>query len=243
VSVRTAVVIDAVIFDIDDTIVDFTTAMRNGLRRHLADVAPGLTGPDLDAALDLWLDLDTRHYRRYLTGELDFAGQRRARARDLCAAFDLPLAGTPHAQDGWIAAYLVHCEAAFRLFPDVRPALDRLDILGIRVGAMSNSNHAYQEQKLTRLGVRSRFATLTCCDDVGGRAKPDPAIFHAATAALGASRRSTAYVGDHLENDARAAQRAGLHGIWLRRTPTDVATAPVIATVATLTDIAELIAR
>ena len=204
--------VHAVLFDIDDTLVDFSGATEEGLRAYLAAIEPSFD--EVAEALSVWRRLEREHYARYLTGELTFAGQRRARVqafREIVGAF-----GDDDA-DVWMAGYLRHCEAAFRLFADVLPALRDLAALGYRLGALSNSSRAYQEYKLTMLDVRDRFETLVCCDDVGGRAKPDPAMFQLACRRMALAPADVVYVGDDLDKDARAATSAGLTGVWLDR--------------------------
>ena len=57
---------------------------------------------------------------------------------------------------------------------------------------------------------------LGCIDDLGF-GKPDPRIWHLACERLGVPPGRTAYVGDELDIDARAACAAGLRGVWLDR--------------------------
>jgi putative hydrolase of the HAD superfamily len=207
-----ACVVHAVLFDIDDTLVDFSGATEEGLRAYLTAVEPSFDA--VTEALSVWRRLEREHYARYLAGELTFAGQRRARVTAFREIFGSIGDDDP---DLWIAGYLRHCEASFRLFVDVVPALRRLAGLGYRLGALSNSSQAYQERKLTMLGVRDRFETLLCCDDAGGLAKPDPAMFRLACRRMALAPADVVYVGDDLDNDARAATSAGLTGVWLDR--------------------------
>jgi putative hydrolase of the HAD superfamily len=53
--------------------------------------------------------------------------------------------------------------------------------------------------------------------DTLGVGKPDPRVFAEACRRLGTAPGRTAYVGDELDVDARAATAAGLLGIWLDR--------------------------
>jgi putative hydrolase of the HAD superfamily len=50
-----------------------------------------------------------------------------------------------------------------------------------------------------------------------GRRKPDPAIVHAVLAELGVPPDRAILVGDKIRTDVRAAQRAGVGSVWLRR--------------------------
>ncbi|MDG4797044.1 HAD family hydrolase [Micromonospora sp. WMMD1082] len=221
--------IRAVVFDIDDTLVDFSGATGRGLLAHLATTAPVSTA-DTDRYLALWRHLERIHFNAYLRGEYSFTEQRRRRAREFCATAGFPLGPEEAEVDAWVSRYLAHCDRAFVLFPDVLPALDTLDCAELRLAAMSNSDRAYQDRKLTALGIRHRMETLVCCDDVGGVAKPDPRIFHAVCDRLGIAPAEAVYVGDRLDSDARAAIAAGLTGVWLDRTGNGHADVPIITT-------------
>jgi putative hydrolase of the HAD superfamily len=78
-----------VLLDLDDTLVDHRGAVADGITAHLAacgllDAADTAT---VDRAVELWHALEEEHYHRYLAGELDYQGQRRARVRGFLAAW------------------------------------------------------------------------------------------------------------------------------------------------------------
>ncbi|MBX7266341.1 HAD family hydrolase [Micromonospora sp. Llam7] len=221
--------IHAVVFDVDDTLVDFSGATGRGLLAHLATTA-AVSAADADHYLALWRQLEHIHFNAYLRGECTFTDQRRRRAREFCASAGFPLGPEEAEVDAWVTRYLEHCDHAFALFPDVLPALDGLSRAGLRLAAMSNSDRAYQNRKLTALGIRDRLETLVCCDDVDGAAKPDPRIFHAVCDRLGIAPAEAVYVGDRLDSDARAATAAGLTGVWLDRAGGGQADVPIITT-------------
>jgi putative hydrolase of the HAD superfamily len=210
----------AVLFDIDDTIADFSSADRLGILAHLAAVAPGR--PAGEPAVAEWRRLLDVHFARYVSGSITFREQRRERARAMADWIGAPLASdTPAADsdtetdaDRWFAGYLDRYQVELRLFDDVLPCLDALS--GYRLGAMSNSESALQRAKLERLGVGDRFDCVVGTD-TAGCAKPDPGIFYAACDALGVAPDETAYVGDRPDVDATAAAEAGLFGVWLDR--------------------------
>jgi putative hydrolase of the HAD superfamily len=218
----------AVLWDVDDTLFDYRGANADGAVRHFA--AEGILAryPSRQAALDHWWAVMEEHYGRFLAGELDLTGQRRARAR---AFLGRPL--TDAEADAWFAGYTARFEAAWRLFPDVVPALDAL-AGSHRHAVLSNSSERYQRRKLGRLGIGDRFEAVLCSDDIG-HAKPAPEAFLAACRALDLPPATVAYVGDRSDIDAAAATAAGLHGIWLDRAGTGAeGTGPRITTLAEL---------
>ncbi|MEV4917028.1 HAD family hydrolase [Streptomyces tirandamycinicus] len=203
--------IRAVLWDIDDTIFDYAGADRAGLERHLRAEGLAEAYASVDQALTRWKELTHFHWRRFEAGGVDFEAQRRDRVRDFLG---VPAMSDARA-DEWFACYVTHYEAAWQLFPDAVPALDRLAD-GFRHGVLSNSSLRNQHRKLTVLGVRDRFEAVVCAAELGV-AKPRAAAFHAACDALGLPPGQVAYVGDHPDIDAEGAVAAGLAGIWLDR--------------------------
>ncbi|WP_371676498.1 HAD family hydrolase [Streptomyces sp. NBC_01276] len=203
--------IRAVLWDIDDTLFDYTGADSAGLARHLVDEGLGERYGTPEEALALWRRVTEAHWARFAAGEVTFQGQRQDRVRDF---LDSPGMGDERA-DAWFDRYVEHYKAAWTLFPDVVPVLDAL-AGDYRHGVLSNSSAANQDPKLRHLGVRDRFEVLVCAAELGV-SKPDAAAFLAACAALGLSAGEVAYVGDQPEIDARGARDAGLKAVWLDR--------------------------
>ncbi|MFF3750831.1 HAD family hydrolase [Streptomyces sp. NPDC002018] len=202
--------IRAVLWDIDDTLFDYSTADRAGMRGHLA--AEGLTEgyASVDQALRRWRAITDLHWERFAAGETDFQGQRRDRVRAFAGA---ELSDTE--ADGWFERYIVHFEAAWTLFPDSVAVLDRL-APDYRQAVLSNSSIRNQDRKLRILGVRDHFETVLCAAELGV-SKPDAAAFHAACDALALDPGEVAYVGNEPDIDAGGAVAAGLAGVWLDR--------------------------
>ncbi len=204
--------VDGVLFDIDDTLVDFTGAARRALseavRRHLGVV------PETDV-IAAWEHVAEPGYARFTSGELSFAEMLTERTKAFVVALGHPDATT----DIHVAIENDRTGRIFdhyRLFDDVRPELRRLRAAGVRVGAVSNSDGAYQRRKLATVGLADEFDAAVFSGELGV-AKPDPAIFLAGAAALGTRPGRTVYVGDRWDVDAKGALAAGLIPVWLDR--------------------------
>ncbi|MFB7510053.1 HAD family hydrolase [Streptomyces broussonetiae] len=228
--------IRAVVWDVDDTLFDYTAADREGMRAHLA--SEGLLawygGPD--EALQWWRECTDRQWARYAAGENTFEGQRRERVRYFLGE---PLGDAD--ADAWFERYLSHYQAAWRLFPDAVPALDAL-AASHRHAVLSNSSIAVQEHKLRTLGIRDRFETVLCAAELGV-SKPAPGAFLAVCEALALPAHEVAYVGDHPEIDGRGAAEAGLLSVWIDRGTAHRDTGePVVAhRITTLTELPALV--
>ncbi|MFF3622261.1 HAD family hydrolase [Streptomyces sp. NPDC002467] len=203
--------IRAVLWDIDDTLFDYTGADAAGLARHLE--AEGIAeryGTPVEA-LALWRRITDLHWARFAAGEGTFQGQRRDRVREFLGR----PAMTDGQADAWFDQYVAHYKAAWTVFPDVVPVLDALAV-DYRHGVLSNSSLVNQDPKLRDLGLRDRFEVLLCAVELGV-SKPEAAAFLAGCEALGLAPGEVAYVGDQPEIDARGARDAGLVAFWLDR--------------------------
>ncbi|MEV7615165.1 HAD family hydrolase [Streptomyces sp. NPDC089799] len=203
--------IRAVLWDIDDTLFDYTGADTAGLARWLAEQGlDGLHGTP-ERALRTWREATERHWERFSGGQVSFRGQRRDRVRDFLQRPGL----TDEEAEVWFGRYLEHYEAAWALFPDVLPVLDALTDTH-RHGLLSNSSAPVQERKMRSLGLWERFEVLVCAAELGV-SKPEAEAFLAGCAALGLEPAEVAYVGDNREIDALGARDAGLVAVWLDR--------------------------
>lgn len=205
--------VEAVLFDIDDTLVDTRGAFRHALERIASLHVPQAPSPDVLVAF--WRDDRHGHYRAFTRGEIGYRAQRMLRANDLHAQFGGPDMSDDE-YDAWNADFELFFRQGWRPHADAAGALDALDELGIPYGALSNAAHAYQEEKLAACGL-GRVPMLVGVDTLGF-GKPDPRVFALACERLGYPAHSVAYVGDELDIDAQAAVAAGLAlGVWLDR--------------------------
>lgn len=199
-------------FDLDDTLFHHRQAVRDGIAAHVRSTLPDV---DVAAHLDRWDELEELHYHRYLTGELDYLGQRRARARDFMAAFGYSFESDA-ATEAWFETYLLEYVRAWALFDDALPCLRELSAAGIRIGMITNGIPSFQQPKLDTLELAAHFEHVVTSGEFGV-AKPDPAIFLHACALFGIDPAESLYVGDRLHTDALGAVGAGLTGVWLDR--------------------------
>jgi putative hydrolase of the HAD superfamily len=214
-------VLQAVLFDLDGTLMDHDAARDAGFAAHL---------PEQAAHAAEWRRLEALHYHEYVAGRVSFTEQRRRRVRGIHAAIGREQPAD-EAADAWFAAYLERYRAGWAAFDDVLPALAALTAAdaGLALGVITNGEGEPQRAKLAAIGLTERFPVVVCSGEAG-LAKPDPAIFLLACERLGVDPGATAYVGDRLDLDAEGAVAAGLRGIWLDRAGGGGAAVPTIAT-------------
>ena len=202
--------------DLDDTLFAHREAVAAGILGHVAAQGGQGAAADPHTVVALWNALEEQHYHAYLAGDLDFAGQRSARARDFAAAHGVEL--TEAEATAWFTDYFRHYRAHWRLHADALPCLDELTrrIPGVCFGLITNGELAYQSVKLADTGLDARLAQVVTSAEFG-LSKPRPEIFVHACALFGADPARSVYVGDRLRTDAIGAAAAGLTGVWLDR--------------------------
>lgn len=103
-----------------------------------------------------------------------------------------------------------------RLYPGVREMLQRLRDRGVRITLTTNKPHAPTAVFLERAGVAALFDGVWTPDDVGGRVKPDPAMFLAAAHAVGVAPERCVVIGDG-DADVHGARAAGMRVVAVLR--------------------------
>jgi len=195
-----------ILFDLDDTLLDHSTAMRSAAQILWHGLDTNLT---FDQFFAVWVRAHEHHYPRYLSGELTYQGQRRARIRD-----SIRQETDDVTADGLFNVYFSRYEQEWSLFSDAVECLNSLS--RHQLGVITNGQSNEQRSKLARTGIIDAFSYVLVSDECGF-AKPAAAVFHRACADLGVRPGETVYVGDRYDLDAGAARRAGLRGVWLDR--------------------------
>lgn len=207
--------VDGVLFDVDDTLVDTHGAFAAALAAVSRAWLPGLDPARDPEVLAAWRADVGGHYRQYTRGEVSYRTQRMARANELHAVFGGPVLDDA-GYDRWNALFEEQFTGAWAAHDDAAGVVRHLLDAGVRVGALTNAASEYQVRKLTRAGLADDVPLLVGVDTLGF-GKPDPRVFAEGCRRLGTSPGRTAYVGDELDVDARAAAAAGLVGVWLAR--------------------------
>ena len=199
--------IKAILFDLDETLLNQKEASSAALRHFHAHRCAGIEWRDVEKR---WKTSLETHFDRFANGEITFQEQRRWRIRDV---FEDPGISDAKADD-LFGIYLAEYERNYRLFPEVLEALERFG--GYPLGVVSNGNAFQQLDKLKRMGIHGRFSTIVVSEAVGLR-KPDPRIFELAARNLGVETRECLFVGDNPEADYRGSADAGMLAILLNR--------------------------
>lgn len=164
-----------------------------------------------------WSEIGTYHWERYLKGNITFKELQVHRMYDLLAETAIGI-NLDNAWDYYLI-YVNHYEKNWSLFDDVIPCLESLK--GRRLGIITNGDSIQQRQKLKNLGIPDYFQVIMVSGDIGV-SKPSQEIFTEACRMAGKSPAECIFIGDNLEVDILACERAGMKGIWLNRKNNDI---------------------
>jgi putative hydrolase of the HAD superfamily len=207
--------IEAVLFDGDQTLWDFERVMRDALFAVADEIRMARPGPFTERLR--WSDLqaDRAAVAEELNGiEWSLAAlrvhgfartlQRRREAEGGDEVADAALA------EELSASYFAHRDADPALFPDTLPCLRALRTR-YRLGLLSNGSRLPE-----RVGLGGYFESVVFAQD-HRVAKPDKGIFEVAERQLGVAPAACVLVGDHPVNDVAGAVGAGWRSVWLDR--------------------------
>ncbi len=212
--------IRAVLFDIDDTLLDFDPetsprAFTVGARRTY-DYLRGrdLPVPSFEQFFRAHCMLAWRmKWMARLSGKEQSV---RHVLRKLCLKLKLQRDEVSLARLGWLwYEPLVECAS---VAPDVVPTLVSLRDGGLKLGIVCNTplQGDVIDQHLKLEGLLDFFAVRIYSSDVEYR-KPDPRIFRLAMSELHVSPDETVYVGDRVKTDVLGAIKVGMRAVLRRK--------------------------
>lgn len=230
---------DAVLFDLDDTLVADESATADAFlcACALADERHGIDPGALAAAVRrearrLWQAAPTLDYCRAV-GISSAEGLRAAFVGDdphlaalrawaptyRRAAWSAALAGQGVRDialaEALAAAFIAERGARHWVYPDVAPALTALR-LAHRLALVTNGSPDLQRAKLAGAGLAPFFDAVVVSGEIG-IGKPDARPFALALAALGVAPGRAVMVGDSSDRDVVGARAAGIRAILLDR--------------------------
>lgn len=204
----------AILFDLDDTMLDMYGAMHSSWQEICAEVAPGLGG---DAAS--LREAIRRESAIFWADEEAVAGYRvrPLDSRTHIVHLALLSEGLDDARAAEIAgrslrAYLERIAP----FADTIETLEALRSRGYRLGMVTNGSSDTQREKIARWELEQYFDEIVIESEFG-RGKPDPAVFAQALSGTGAAPHEAWMVGDNLYADIGGARGAGIHSVWIHR--------------------------
>jgi putative hydrolase of the HAD superfamily len=98
-------------------------------------------------------------------------------------------------------------------FANLTLMLEELKSNNIILGIITNGYGQFQMDNIKALGIEKYFDVILVSEWEGIK-KPDSEIFNRILKQLNVSACESIYVGDHPDNDVKAAKNVGMNGIW-----------------------------
>jgi putative hydrolase of the HAD superfamily len=205
--------IEAVLFDLDDTLHDDTLAYHSAAEEVAHEVAAehGIDALALKAAYiaqaeGFWKRLSTDAFIEKL---------KNVRAKLWHAA--LTSVGVDDEAVARRSAYRYneYRKKHYALFPGAIELLRDLRAAGKKLGIVTNGLSETHREKIALLQIGEYFDAIFIADEVG-MIKPDPMLFAHACTTLGSAPARSAMVGDRYDRDVKGAAQAGLFTVYLK---------------------------
>ena len=205
---------EAIIFDLDDTIVDDSGCVAQCWELACAEGVArldGLESATLMAAIERERDWYWSDAARHREGRLDL---RAASSRIVVQA--LERLGFPEPELGCLIAnrYRDLREATISMIPRAIETLEYFRSRRVRLGMATNGSAVGQRAKIERFKLAQYFDRIIVEEEFGV-GKPHCEVYEALFATLRADPSKTWSVGDNLEWDVGAPQSHGAFGIWV----------------------------
>jgi len=194
--------IDAVIFDLDNTLTDFMKAKEDSIRAAAdAMVDAGLPVSRAEATERIFAIYKDKGIENQRVFNI-FLEQTIGRSDDriLAAA---------------VVAYRRARDGSLVLYPHAKLVLNRLLKDGYKLAVVSDAPRFEAWLRLTSLGLQHTFDLVLTYDDTGHR-KPDPEPFRMALERLQVMPGRAVVIGDWKERDILGGRNAGLHTVYAR---------------------------
>ncbi len=194
--------VKAVIFDLDNTLVDFM-AMKDAS-----------INAAIHAMIDAGLKISKRKAREKIYAIYGKEGIEDQRVLDRFLTKEL---GTIdyRIHSAGIIGYRRAREATLVLYPHVQLTLMKLMKLGLKLAVVTDAPRLQAWLRLSQLNLQYMFDAVITFQDTRKR-KPDPAPFKAALKRLKAKPREVIMVGDWAERDITGAKLIGMRTVFAR---------------------------
>lgn len=203
----------AVLFDLDDTLVDHQFSSHHGLLA-LTEQYECLRQPSFESLKQAHADCLEIFHEKAIQGLMSLEAARVERFQYLFAHY-----GSPISKEEAIPITTLFREAylaAERVIPGALGLLEHLKSQNIKIGIVTNSVIVEQVAKLKRCALEHLIDVMVTAEEAG-TAKPAPAIFQMALDRLQCQPADVLMVGDNWWADVVGANQLGIRTLWLNR--------------------------
>lgn len=201
--------IRALLFDVDDTLYDFSETWRSATERILSRLLQPY-GLSLQEVWPKFVAFDELVFSYVNAGELTAAVARRLRWQFLEVVWSVTIPNLSEVLEEHQHAMMDECVP----FPDTIDVIAQL-AQRFTLGLITNGPASFLPARLTRVGLAEFFPPdVRIAADAVGYYKPEPEIFRFALDRLGVSPAEAIYIGDSWTYDVLGAQALNLPVVW-----------------------------
>ena len=201
---------EAIIFDIDGTLIDYDYAQYQTLDK-LLDIIPwnNSTRPMTKEVFEYWYKEKNEFYTRPDSNKVNQYEQQKIILENVLANWKIIVDSTQLTN----TLFDIY-ETSWRAYPDVLECLFKLNEYKLCV--ISNGDSKFQRLKLTKTGLDKYFSEVLVSGDIKIK-KPNSKIFQTMSDNINIPLNKCVYIGDRLDFDAIGSSDAGMLGVWLNR--------------------------
>lgn len=192
--------IKAILFDLDETLMDRSTSIKRFLQAQYTRFSPALNAINVDLYSSRFIDIES--HGLVWKDEVYQALVSEFKIQDLT-------------WEQLVEDYVTNLHKSCVLFDGVIFALEIFKKEGYSLGLITNGLYEVQWPNIQALGLTPFFSSILISETEGIK-KPDAAIFHRGVSQLKVNCDEAIFIGDHPISDMRGAKNAGLKTIWKR---------------------------
>ena len=204
--------IKAILFDLDDTLIDSKTAQMNAICEY-KNTNKAFFKTANKQFTKSWHDITMRLYEQYLNGEISFEKQRIMRIVNLYSTYNIEI--TEEKATAEFKKYLELYKKNWTLFDDTISTLETL-VDKYKLSIISNGDGEQQREKIAKTGIEKYFSEIIISGEVGV-SKPNKKIFEIAYNRLSINPEECLMIGDNYKTDIEGATNSGMKAIWVDR--------------------------
>lgn len=192
--------IQAIIFDLDGTLLDRNSSLQNFIATQYDRFSHFLKHIIKKDYIERFIQLDCHGYvwkdKVY---------------QSLIEEFKITQLSWQNLLDDYETQFIHHCIP----FPYLNETINLLQQQNYLLGIITNGRETFQSRSIQGLGIREQF-DIILISEVEQIKKPQPEIFHRALSRLGVTAKTSVYIGDNPKADILGAKNVGLKTIWKR---------------------------
>jgi len=204
--------IKAVLFDLDDTILNTRDAQANAIC-DFKGLFSEFNSISKEKFREEWDKITEKCYEEYLNNEYSFKRLRIQRMKKLFLKYGTSI--SDEEAKNRFKEYLEIYKKNWMLFTDSEEIIKEMKSK-YKIAILSNGDSNYQREKIQKVGLNKYFSDIFISGDLGFE-KPKKEVFEIASKKINVPIENCVMVGDKYKVDIEGSTNAGMSAIWVNR--------------------------